>query len=80
MSGGKRLNPRLESLLVFAVVIGAAALSAFIRSRATGQPFSLNWSVALLAAAACDAIVYLGPPLLYRLKSEMRERREKKER
>ena len=32
------------------------------------------------AAAACAAIVYLGPPLLYRLKSEMRERREKKER
>jgi uncharacterized membrane protein YedE/YeeE len=48
MAGGKRLNPRLESLLVFAVVIAAAALSAFIRSRATGQPFALNWSVALL--------------------------------
>ena len=80
MSGGKRLNPRLESLLVFAVVIGAAALSAFIRSRATGQPFALNWSVVLRAAAACAAVVYLGPPLLYRLKKSIRERREEKER
>ena len=65
MAGGKRLNPRLESLLVFAVVIAAAALSAFIRSRATGQPFALNWGATIVAALASAAAFYLGPALLF---------------
>ena len=77
MAGGKRLSPRLEAVLSFVVVVAAAALSAFIKSKVTGQPFNLNWSITLLAGAACAAVLYLGPPLLNRLKHAQRERSEK---
>ncbi len=61
-----RLSPRIEALIMFAVVILAAALAAFVKSMVSGEPFSLNWSITLIAAAACAAIFYLGPPLYQR--------------
>ena len=79
MAGGKRISPRLEAVLMFAVVVAAAALSAFVKSLITGQPFSLNWSLVLLAGAACAAVVYLGPPLLFKLKQAQRESSQKKD-
>lgn len=79
MAGGKRISPRLEAFLMFALVVAAAALAAFIKSRVTGQPFSLNWSMVLLAGAGCAAAVYLGPPLLFRLKQAQREKSQKQD-
>ena len=74
MAGRPRISPRLEAVIVFAAVILAAALGAFVKSQVTGQPFSLDWRLALVAGAACAAVSYLGPPLLYRLKQAMREK------
>ena len=61
-----RLSPRIEALIMFAVVVLAAALAAFVKSMVSGQPFSLNWGVTLIAAAACAVVFYLGPPLYQR--------------
>lgn len=71
-----RLGPRVEAIIMFAAVVAAAALAAFVRSVATGEPFSLNWGVTLIIAAAFAAIFYLGPPLMKRISSAMRKKDE----
>lgn len=65
MAGGKKMNPRLDAAIVIAVVLVAAVVSAFIKSKVSGQPFSLNWGMTICAALACAVISYLGPPLLH---------------
>ena len=69
MAGKKRLNPKAEAIIAFVVVILAAALAAFVKSSATGQPFSLDWGLTLIAAAGCAAVLYLGPALLFHFKT-----------
>ena len=70
---GKRLSPRLESLVVFAVVLVAAAFAAFVKSKVNGTAFSLNWGVALVAAAGCAAVSYLGPALWHHFVADRRK-------
>ena len=62
-----QLTPRIQALIMFAVVVLAAALAAFVKSMVSGEAFSLNWGVTLVAAAACAVVFYLGPPLIHRL-------------
>lgn len=62
---GKRKNPRLEAAVAFAAVLIAAVLAAFIRSKVTGQSFSLDWVTCFVTALACAAVTYLGPALWY---------------